>query len=40
MRSSAGINPQRRKVQNGGALGSDCSAQRQYSYAGTRSQRK
>ena len=33
MRSSAGVNPQRRKVQNGGTLDSDRSAQRQYSQA-------
>ena len=33
MRSSAGVNPQRRKVRNGGTLDSDHSAQRQYSRA-------
>ena len=33
MRSGVGVNPQGRKVQNGGALASDHSAQRQYSQA-------
>ena len=33
MRLSAGINPQRRKVRNGGTLDSDRLAQRRYSRA-------